>query len=511
MGGKKFFLLSVVMVLWLFSGLGEACSFSFSVSAQELESIDRLMVSPFLRLDPDRGNFGTYYVGENIILEYWSGKGGYVSIFDYPPSGEAQIIKNNEPIVAEAKRKLYGVVSHPEGMERFVMVLSPRMIPDRLLVEAMRNPSRIRNILGEDVAIQRSVIQVIAERRLAPSFLQFDRVPNEISAGGKVRIALFLSDESGNALVGRRIQWEVSDGTLDHYQTLTNTAGKAEVWYTAPRMSDPLEVRITARFEGDMVYRDVSQEVKILVNPDKVQTLLTLSPETFQIVAGESIEFQAELRDLRGQPVVGRSIRWMASRGSFAQEVTYTDERGQTRNSFFAPQTEGSETIEVKASFVGVRNLLPSEDLSYGTVSGVGVSVGMGFYYVDFSAGKAYTNFEALTYLGNVAVGYTINPASSLVLTQEGYLEVGFFVSQPLHAGALYLWGQTFGNVTVQITMNGSNVFTGRLGSGTIQPTDSYVIALTDWLTVGHNTLRIGVKSQDRESCYALQRLMIAF
>ncbi|MCX7668399.1 MAG: hypothetical protein N2Z84_05660, partial [Atribacterota bacterium] len=360
--------------------------------SQEIASIDQMLVSPFLRLTPDRGNFGTYYIGDNLVLSYWSARDGYVSVFDYTPDGRAQIIKNNEPIVAESQRKLYGTVSGPEGMEKFVLVLSKKVLPDRLLVEAMKNPSRMKTILGEDVYFQKAVIQILTERQMASSFLRFDRVPAEVPAGGKVKLSLSLADEAGNALVGRRIQWEVSDGTLENYQSFTNTAGQAAVWYIAPRVSDALSVRVTARFEGDTVYQGSYAEVAFTVNPDKLQTLLVLTPETFRIASGETLEFEAMLKDLRGKPVEGRSVHWMASGGSFEQEVTYTDASGRTKNRFFAPQVETSREIEVKAYFEGVRNLLPSSDLSYGTVSGTGVYPGAGFYFADFSEGKIYTN-----------------------------------------------------------------------------------------------------------------------
>jgi hypothetical protein len=504
------FLLCILWGLWG-AGTGMARSFAFEVPSQELVAIDQMMVSPFLRLTPDRGNFGTYYIGDNLVLSYWSARDGYVSIFDYAPDGTARLIKNNEPIVAEAERKLYGTVTGPEGMEKFILVLSRKMVPDRLLVEAMKNPSQMRDILGGEVYFQKAVIQILTERVTASSFLRFDRVPAEVPAGGKVKLSLFLADEVGNALVGRRIQWETSDGTLESYQSLTNTAGRAEVWYTAPRISDPLTVRIIARFEGDTVYQGSYAEVTFTVNPDKLQTLLTLSPETFQIASGETMEFQASLKDLRGKPVEGRSIRWTASSGSFEQEVTYTDASGLSSNRFFAPQVEASEKVEVKAYFEGVRNLLPSEDLSYGTVSGVGVYSGVGLYFVDFSEGKVYTNVEELNYRGTLKTDYATNPVYALVMEQGDSLEVSFLAHQPLRAAALYLWGRAVGNGTVRIFLNGQMVFSGTVREGKIDPTDTQVIALGGQLELGRNRLNIMVESQSGDAAYVLQRLLIVF
>lgn len=507
----KILVFTMIFGVVLSLGVGAARSFVFEVSSQEIASIDQMLVSPFLRLTPDKGNFGTYYIGDTLILSYWSARGGYVSIFDYTPDGKAQIVKNNEPIVAEIERELYGTVSGPEGMEKFVLVLSKKVLPDRLLIEAMRNPSRMRKILGEEVYFQRAVIQVLAERRMASSFLRFDRVPTEIPAGGKVKLSLFLADEAGNALVGRRIQWEVSDGTLENYQSLTNTAGQAEVWYVAPRVSDALPVRVTARFEGDTVYQGSYAEITFTVNPDKLQTLLVLTPETFQVASGETLEFEALLKDLRGKPVEGRSIRWMASGGSFEREVTYTDASGRTKNRFFAPQVEASREVEVKASFEGVRNLLPSSDLSYGTISGTGIYPGVGFYFVDFSEGKAYTNMEELTYRGTFETNYAVNPMYSLVMRAGDSLEAGFLVHQPLRSGALYLWGQASGGATIRIFLNGRVVFSGAVWEGQIGPANVQVIALDGQMELGKNRINIMVESQNEKATYVLQRLMVVF
>jgi len=67
------FLLCILWGLWG-AGTGMARSFAFEVPSQELVAIDQMMVSPFLRLTPDRGNFGTYYIGDNLVLSYWSAR-----------------------------------------------------------------------------------------------------------------------------------------------------------------------------------------------------------------------------------------------------------------------------------------------------------------------------------------------------------------------------------------------------------------------------------------------------
>ncbi len=359
----------LLLIFFLCSGWAGAQSFEFDVSSFEISQIDSLPLSPFIFLLPDRGEWGLYYPGENIVLQYGSSKDGYVSIFDYTPDGKARIIKNNEPIAEGVQRKIYGVVSGPEGVERFLMVLSDKIIPDRLLVEAMRNPSRIEEIVGYPVLLHYCRIQVVTERRTLGLLISFDEVPGEIPAGGKLKVRAFLSDREGNALFNRPIYWEVNQGTLDNYETQTSTSGAVEVWYSAPSSLESTEVILKAYFPGDTIYEEAEGEIRFLVIPEKIQTTIALTPKSFHIAGGEVLDFQAELRDLRGKPVEGRSVRWEASIGSWEQEITYTDEAGITTNRLYAPKVAGQETVEVKVSFAGVKNLLPSEDYAYGTIS----------------------------------------------------------------------------------------------------------------------------------------------
>ena len=90
-----------------------------------------------------------------------------------------------------------------------MMVLSDKIIPDRLLVE-VRNPSRIENC-RVSVLLHYCRIQVVTERRtLAPSYISFDEVPAK-SLQEKLKVRAFLSDRKGmlyltDRLLGRSIK-----------------------------------------------------------------------------------------------------------------------------------------------------------------------------------------------------------------------------------------------------------------------------------------------------------------
>ena len=111
-----------------------------------------------------------------------------------------------------------------------------------------------------------------------------------------------------------------------------------------------------------------------MVNPEKIQTTVTISPKSFHVAGGEAVDFQAELRDLRGKPVEGRSIQWEASIGGWEEEITYTDSAGMTTNRLYAPESSGAgKRWKSRFLLLEQKDLLPSQDYAYGTVSGLEV------------------------------------------------------------------------------------------------------------------------------------------
>ncbi|HSV30714.1 MAG TPA: hypothetical protein VLH40_01650 [Atribacteraceae bacterium] len=503
--------LALFMFLWPVARQSTAQAFKFELAAGEERSIDFLPISPFVSLLPDRGNYASYTVGDRITLQYESMIDGFVSIFNYTPDGLVRIIVNNKRVLAGEKNLFHGLASEPIGTERFLILLATWVIPDRILTEAMRYPSRIGEIIGERVYLNRGIIEVVPRWEKTRPILRFDLIPSEIPAGGQVRIRAFLMDKEGNVLVNRRIQWEADEGSLDHYQTFTTTEGGTETWFRAPRFLESVDVRVRAVFEGDMLYLGTDAVVSFTVSPERLQTQTTLTPESFHVASGEQVDFQVEVLDLRGIPVEGRTIRWLASRGHWENELTRTDPSGKTANRWYAPRVDTRETVELKALFEGVRNFLPSEDISYGTVSGIGVFTGLSTYYLDFGGGKPTTNFENLTYRGELIHGFSINPIYSLKMLPEQFTEVHFHLSSPLKAGALYLWGQSEDKSILEIFLNDQKVFSGPTGRGRLTPLESNSFFLTDFLRPGLNRLRIELKPFENQGNFFLQRLLVVF
>lgn len=490
--------------------LGQPFTFKLAGGGTE-EEILGLETSPFISILPDRGNFGIYRPGEKITLTLSSELDGYVSVFDYTPRGEAQVLRNNELFAAGSQKRISGTVAGPGGVERFLMILTPRVVPDRILVEAMKRPAQIRALLGEDIHVQHCAIQVAEGRVPAPSFLQFDRSVEEVAPGARVRFRIFLGDEAGNALVNRRIQWEVSEGKLEKYQTFTNTSGFSEVWYTAPTSAEEREVVIRAVFEGDMVYGASAGEVRFLVRAEKKATILEVSPSMFHIGSGETIDFEAFLQDIHGEPVAGETIYWMTNAGTFEYATTVTNFSGKTKNRFFAPRVETQESVEIRVSFGGTKRFLPSQGYARGTVSETRVYLSEDFYFLDWSSGKARTNFVNLDYRGELREGLFENPVFALLIGREEYVEAKFFLSQPFKAGALCIWGTASASGTLELYVNGQLAFSGKVRGGKGNPVAVQVISLAPFLELGENTIRIGFVPHEVNSRYALQRVLVVF
>lgn len=492
-------------------GMALSQPFTFEVAEGEIEGISGLETSPFVNILPDRGNFGFYRPGEGIVLSLSSELDGYVSVFDYTPHGKAQVLKNNEFFAAGSEKRIFGTVVGPAGTERFLMLLTSQVIPDRILVEAMKRPTQIRRFIGGDVHLQHCAIQVVEERVPAPSFLRFDRVIEEVAPGAKIKLRVFLGDEVGNALVNRRIQWEVSEGELERYQTFTNTSGFSEVWYTAPVSEEAREVVVRAIFEGDMVYGSSVGEVRFLVRAGKEATTLYVSPPAFRIRSGETIDLEAFLEDAQGKPVVGEVLRWVANVGTFEYTTTVTDSLGRAKNRFFAPQVEARESVEMRVSFEGTKRFLPSQGYARGIVSKTEVYLTEDFYFLDWSSGRIRTNFEGLDYRGEVSKGFFENPVFALLIGREEYVEVRFFLSQPLKVGALCIWGAADASGVLRCYVNGQLGFAGRVQKGMGNPLEVQIVSLAPFLGLGENTVRIEFAPEEAGARYALQRVLVVF
>lgn len=509
---KKFsFLLMVLFFLIFIMQLALAQVYEFQVSLNEQTYLDSLPVSPFVTVLPDKGNFATYFIGDPISLIYEALKDGYVSIFDYTENERVRILKNNEPVSAGTKKSIQGIVAEPEGMERFLILLSPRVIPDRILVQAMNNPSRLREIIGENVYLNRCIIQVVEKRKEASVVIRFHPVPETILSGRNLRIRIVMTDKQNNPLVNRRIQWYATQGSLDSYQTYTNTAGETDVWFMAPFVTEETQIQIQASFEGDTAYAPMDGMVTITVQPEKKPTLLVLSPKDFLVSSGEKMSFEAHLTDNDGNPLSGQTLIWSSNVGQWEKRMTTTELEGTSTNLWIAPASIVKAPVELRVIYRGDRYYAGSEESSLGSVESIEMVLGRGTYFMDFSSGKPETNFEESIYRGENISGFTQNPASVLAIRSGEYLNLKFQAPEGWSNAACFIWGKSNGNAIIQIHLNNKKVFTGSMVGGQITPFEFQSFHLNQFLISGENQLRIEVQSPDESAFFAIQRLLLVF
>jgi len=508
---KNILFLLILTFLILFFHQANAQVYEFQVTLKEQDRLDFLPVSPLVSILPDKGNFASYFIGDSISLDYEAMKTGYVSILDYTSDGKGRIIKNNEPVALGIKRRIQAVVTEPEGMERFLIVLSPRIIPDRILVEGMSNPSRISAIIGESAFLNRSIIQVIAKRQEASSVMRFHPVPDSLTSGRNLKIRLVLTDKMNNTLVNRRVQWQVNQGTLDTYQTYTNTAGESGVWYLAPRVLEMTPVDIRAFFDGDTNYGRSENMIRLTIEPELASPVLMLSPKDFQIVGEQSLNFIAKLTDKNGKPLTRQKLFWTSSFGRWEKRSTITGDDGVSINRWISSPSVVKTPVDLQVKYEGMPGFMATEDVSTGSVVGLEVISGKGIYFVDCSNGKPDSNFDESIYRGEIASGFTVNPVSALIMKSGEYLDVKFQFPSTWETGACYLWGKSKGNTQVLIWFNDHKIFTGSIAEGMVTPLDFHSFHLSQFLMPGENRLKIEVKAPDDNGVFALQRFLVVF
>lgn len=115
-------------------------------------------------------------------------------------------------------------------------------------------------------------------RRIVETYLSLEPAKTVLAPGERVRIVARLQDRDGNPLSGRTIEWEVPQGTLSAPSSVTDTSGRASVFYTAPRVRETTDIDLVARFPGSAQYAPS-------------ETFVTLTVEYVRPVLSETLFF----------------------------------------------------------------------------------------------------------------------------------------------------------------------------------------------------------------------------
>ncbi len=127
-----------------------------------------------------------------------------------------------------------------------------------------------------------------------------------MSIGGTTRFSVALFDEGGRSLAPRAVEWTTSDSTV------ARVAGDGTVTALA---AGPVAIR--ARCEGEE--GSVSLYVR---DPMRSVTTIAISPPSVELVAGDSVQLNATLRDTAGRVLGDRAVVWLvSSSGSGAASI----------------------------------------------------------------------------------------------------------------------------------------------------------------------------------------------
>lgn len=146
--------------------------------------------------------------------------------------------------------------------------------------------------------------------------------------------------------------------SLEGPGTLSSTSGPTTT-YTSPTVEVETTVKIVAEFPGTKEYGKSMAEVvgKILPKGVAVRkaTTLTVTPSTFTVTASGEVTLTAELKDVDGNVLTGKTVNWvLEGPGSLSSTI------GLTVTYKAPPEVKEETVIKIKAEFSGDKDCLPT-------------------------------------------------------------------------------------------------------------------------------------------------------
>lgn len=139
-------------------------------------------------------------------------------------------------------------------------------------------------------------------RRIVGTVLSLEPQSITVGPGERVRIVARLRDEEGNPLSGRTIEWEVPQGTLSASSSVTDTSGRASVFYTAPSVLTTTQFDLVARFPGSAQFAPSEASMSITVERARP----TLSQALFFVdFSGETPKHNGDRLRYQGRVISG--------------------------------------------------------------------------------------------------------------------------------------------------------------------------------------------------------------
>ena len=194
-------------------------------------------------------------------------------------------------------------------------------------------------------AISNSVVTTINVQNLPPLQISVDLSNSTVHEGEQVSIIAYVTDGTAAVENATVTMFSVKGGNFTESSGLTNASGYFVTTFTAPEITEKVNVRIVARASkigytdgSDYEYLEVLSflSVQITANPDTIK-----SEETAQIL----IHVKSG-----GKPVTNASVTILSSDGSLSSETGITDSSGIISLVFTAPQTTTFLNVNITAT-----------------------------------------------------------------------------------------------------------------------------------------------------------------
>jgi hypothetical protein len=199
-------------------------------------------------------------------------------------------------------------------------------------------------VMDDYGAISNSVVTTINVQNLPPLQISVDLSNSTIHEGEQVSITVYVT--TGTAAVEKATvtMFSVKGGNFTESSGLTNASGYFVTTFTAPEITEKVNVRIVARASkigyadgSDYEYLEVLPflSVQITANPDTIK-----SEGTTQVLIHVSCN---------GESVSNASVTILSSSGSLSSETAITNSSGSVSLVFTAPQTTTFLNVNITA------------------------------------------------------------------------------------------------------------------------------------------------------------------
>jgi len=512
MGKKTVFTSFLVMVLGIMMlstlplDAQPRISFRFTLNPNVYISIPR---SPSVNISVDRGEDATYYIGDPITIRYGASQTGYINIFDYTPDGGVIILVRDQRISAGSSQALNSTVTGPAGVERLVILYTPKPVGDSQIQGFIESPHQSGRQFPLS-AVNRTHFNVATRTRYTN--LTLEPSSFTIEPGSSYTMTAQLTDPNGRPLRGATLNWSTDNGSLSSFNTVTDVNGRSSVDYYAPNTTRPSTAVINVSFSGGGGGTPSSAQSMVNIISRTRPAEITINPSSFSAKSGDQIRLTATLRDFNGNPISGRTLYWTTDLGSFNKSSIPTDASGRATVIYYAPEVTEVTSVSVTVEFRGA----PGLDASINTISGIvepitPITPSNTLYYFDFGNGTAENNFLTMRYTGNIVNGYSLSNTYSLEILGSNNIDLTFSPDSIPEKATLYVWAQGDSGAKIRITLNNRNPLKISLDSDIIEPDNPKVVNIPiQNLVEGTNRLRIE-SDTGRSRVIHLQRVIIVF